>query len=304
MAGKKSAKDIVLDRLLETMEKENLLPWKMSWFCRTIPYNAATKRRYRGTNVIVLWALGMRFKDKGFMTYRQAESLGAKVRAGEHGFPVLYASPFTVTMTDENGRPILDKDGGVQTRDVWMNRYFTVFSVEQIDGLNLETGDDIEASHELANSIIKASGARIEFGGDPAYHYTFDYISVPEPRDFNTEADYYAAVFHELIHWTGHPTRLNRGLGSEFGSERYSKEELIAEIGAAFLMAECGLVGTEESNAAYIKGWLEKIRGDKSIIVTAASAAQAAVDYLLSFRDDEWSICSQSEYINTGATNI
>ncbi len=287
--GKRNAREVVVDRLLETMEKENLLPWKMSWFSRDLPYNATTMRRYRGTNVIVLWALGMKFKDKGFMTYKQAEALGAKVRTGEHGFPVLYATSYAVPLADEFGVPLKTKDGELRTKDIWMNRYFTVFNVEQIEGL--PEREQIEAMHRQANDIIAASGAKIEFGEDPAYHPTWDYISIPRAGDFATEADYYAACFHELIHWTGAESRLKRGLGGSFGSEKYSKEELIAEIGAAFLMAECGLAGTEESNAAYVKGWLERLHGDKSLIITAATAAQKAVDYLLSL--SETSTCAQ-----------
>lgn len=277
---KKSARDIVVDRILEAIESNQTLPWEKSWFCRQLPYNFTTRKPYRGINIIVLWALSCANGcqgDQGFLTYRQASQIGATVRKGEKGYPVLFAQNKLVNAVDTSGIPII-KNGELELRNQWITRYYTVFNVNQVDGLPEHQGP--EATCLKANEIIESLDFKL-IPGEPAYRPLTDQVLCPDVSDFDTSDDYYASLFHELVHWTGAKHRLNRGLTASFGSEKYSREELVAEIGASFLMAECGLTGTHESNAAYVKHWLKFLQNDRQAIITAAAQAQKAVDYIL-----------------------
>lgn len=280
MTAKKTARDIVVDRILEAIESTQTLPWKQTWLCRKLPYNFSTKKPYRGINVLVLWAMTIangHDSDRGFLTYRQASQLGAKVRKDEKGYPVLFAQNQKVEVVDSLGHPVI-KNGEVVTKWQWITKYYTVFNVSQIDGLPEHSGP--EATCLKANEIIESLDFKLDVG-NPAYLPGQDKILCPPPSDFDTQDDYYASLFHELVHWTGAKHRLDRDMKGWFGSEKYSREELVAEIGASFLMAECGLVGAEESNASYVKHWLTFLKNDRQAIITAAAQAQKAVDYIL-----------------------
>lgn len=290
-AQKKNAKDIVIDRILEQIENENILPWQKSWkdiTNRLVPYNFATGKNYRGANILVLWLLGNRFKVPAYMTYKQAQELGGQVRKGESGFPVLFAQPQVVPLLDKAGKQVMNADGTPATNVYWVNRYYTVFNIEQIDGLDIEEEKTPVTSqaerNEKAEQIIRNTGAVIEYG-EPAYYPGKDVITCPNIEDFTTEGNYYASLFHELVHWTGAEHRLNRDIKNSFGNDQYSKEELVAEIGASFLMAHLGIwKETEENNIAYVKGWLSRLKDDKSLILKSATLAQNAVDYILNIK--------------------
>ena len=256
-------------------------PWVCPWQrepLEMIPRNAATARPYRGINVLLL---SMRMAATGYsrnrwLTFNQARAMGAKVRAGEHGTTVVFFKLHEVNTEREAAQ---DKP-----RVVPLLKSFVVFNADQIDGLALEP---VAPPPELwdpclaADWLIAASGAEIRHGGTRAFYLpTDDYIQLPANNAFLTAEDYYATALHELAHWTGHPSRCDRPLGRRHGLDAYAFEELVAELGAAFLTNHCGLPG-ELQHASYIASWLAALRNDKRLIFSASSQAQRAADYLL-----------------------
>lgn len=250
-------------------------PWAKPWTgsADPIPHNAATGRRYRGINHLLLgmrcYALG--YRTNGWLTYRQARHLGGHVRRGEHGTTVVYYQPVEQTDEEERKRAVI--------------RAFTVFNLDQTAGLEaLAPEDSAEIPwepHAQAERVITQSGADIRHqGGKAFYAPSRDCIVMPTKSAFETADGYYATVLHELSHWTGHPGRLDRSLTGRFGSEAYAVEELIAELSAAFLCAHCRIPGRLQ-HSSYIASWLKVLGNDHRAIFTAASHAQKSADYLL-----------------------
>lgn len=237
---------------------------------------------YRGVNVLLLWCDAM---EKGFnapfwMTFKQAQELGATVRKGEHGSLVVYADRFTKTETDDNGATV--------DREIPFMKGYTVFNVEQIDGLPAHYTAKSEAPREpvarieQAERFFAATGATIRHGGNRAFYAPSpDWVQMPPRESFRDAESYCATLAHELTHWTAHPSRLARNLGHRFGSDAYAAEELIAELGAAFLCADLGITPeVREDHAAYLAHWLKILKADSRAIFTAAAQAQRAADYL------------------------
>jgi antirestriction protein ArdC len=231
----------------------------------------------------MLWAASM---EKGYncplwLTYKQAAELGGQVRKGEKGSLVVYANTFTKTGTD-------DKGAEIETEIPFMKGY-TVFNAEQIDGLPAH----FSATVPPLNSDIKpldtverffaSTKASIQHGGSSAFYSpSRDIVQMPELQTFRDRESYYAVLAHETTHWTRHESRLNRDIGRKrFGDAGYAMEELVAEIGAAFLCADLGITPeTRDDHAAYIASWLKVLKDDKRAIFTAASHAQKAADFL------------------------
>jgi antirestriction protein ArdC len=237
-------------------------------------------------NVLLLWGDAM---EKGFnapfwMTYKQAMSLGAQVRKGEQGSLVVYADRITKTETDDQGKE--------SEREFAFMKGYTVFNVEQIDGLpeqyraQSETPPPPVERIEHAEQFFTATHASIRHGGNRAFYApSLDVVQMPPRESFRDAASYCATLCHELTHWTAHPTRLARELGKRFGDHAYAAEELIAEMGAAFLCADLGITPEiHEDHAAYLAHWLQVLKTDNRAIFTAASQAQRAADYLQSLR--------------------
>lgn len=260
-------------------------PWNAEhaagWITRPLRHNG---QPYSGINVLSLWASAM---EQGFaapiwMTYRQATELGAHVRRGEKGSPVVYASSISRTETEP--------ESGVEVaRDINYLKGYTVFNVEQIDGLPAQYTApatprlDVLERIARAESFFAATGATLSHGGNRAYYRpSSDSIMLPAFEAFRDAESYYATLAHETTHWTSHPSRLARDFGSKrFGSEGYALEELVAELGAAFLCADLDLaLEPREDHAAYIANWLEVLKNDHRAIFTAASHAQRAADYV------------------------
>ena len=244
---------------------------------------------YRGVNVLLLWCEAV---DKGFnapiwMTFRQAQELGANVRKGEHGSLVVYADRFTKTETDDNGAAI--------EREIPFMKGYTVFNVDQIDGLPARytaNGDEPRepmARIEHADEFFAATGATVRHGGNRAFYAPSpDLVQMPPRESFRDAESYCATVAHELTHWTGHPSRLARDLTNRFGSNAYAAEELIAEMGSAFLCADLGITPeVRKDHAAYLASWLQVLKTDSRAIFTAAAQAQRGVDYLYSLQGQE-----------------
>lgn len=260
---------------LETGVKPWACPWQRTPGMSGLPSNYATGMGYSGMNIMLLWcsASEQAFNDSRWMTYKQAKAEGGQVRKGEHGTTAIF---YTMLERENN-------EG--ETEYIPMLKTFTVFNVEQIDGLTLsdEAVFPAETFEPLpqAEALFRNSGATIIAKGQNAFFApSTDEIHLPERRLFSDAANFYATGMHELVHWSGAKSRLNREMKGKFGSEDYAFEELIAELGSAFLMADLGIVG-EVQHESYIASWLKALRNDKRYIFKAASAASKAHRYLM-----------------------
>ncbi len=237
---------------------------------------------YRGVNVLLLWIEAMRrgFSSPKWMTYNQAQLLGGQVRKGERGSMVVFTKPLEVTQTDEAGAEV--------EKNMRLLRRYTVFNVEQIDGLPAECCPQPEPPRSLderieaADSFVNATGAVVHHGGNRAFYAPArDVVQMPPFEHFIGKEAYYGTLLHELTHWSGHSTRLNREFGKMFGDPVYANEELVAELGAAFLCASLGITPEiRQDHAAYIGDWLAILKEDNRAIFRAAAHAQRAADFL------------------------
>jgi antirestriction protein ArdC len=268
--------------------EQGMRPWIQPWdsshaageVSRPLRFNGVP---YRGINVVLLWVAAMRLRCccPLWMTYKQAVELGGQVRRGEKGSLVVYSDTITRQQTDENGEE--------QMQEVPFLKSYTVFNCEQIDGLparyyaqSEETTYPVERI-ERAEQFFANTEADIRNGGGLAYYSpSADYIQMPLFESFHSAEAYYATLAHEATHMTRHESRLAREFGRQrWGDEGYAMEELVAELGAAFLCADLGLTPeTREDHAAYIGSWLKVLKGDKRAIFSAASHAQRATDFL------------------------
>ncbi|GAK34615.1 antirestriction protein [Iodidimonas nitroreducens] len=245
---------------------------------------------YSGINVLMLWGAAIEggFLSPYWMTYKQAKEMGAHVKKGERGNLVVYANTVTKTEETENGEE--------EERTIPFMKGYTVFNVEQIEGLperfyvKPEPLIDPAQRIERADAFFAATGADIRHGGNSA-HYSggSDHVQMPYFETFRSAEAYYATLAHELTHWTKHPKRLDREFGRKrWGDEGYAREELVAELGAAFLCADLELAPEPRADhAAYIQSWLKVLKEDKRAIFSAAAHAQRAADYLHSLQSEE-----------------
>jgi antirestriction protein ArdC len=247
------------------------------------PVNAISKRSYQGINVPLLWSA--RRNSHHWATYKQWQSIGAQVRKGERASLIVFWKRVeTVSGETEN-----DSEGDHEFRPHWIARAYSVFNAEQVDGFGeaptppAPTFDPVTQAEEF----VAKSGAVIRHGGDKAFYSSLDFIQMPHRGQFvgsatSTSAEaYYGTMLHELTHWSGHSSRCNRQLGNRFGSEAYAAEELIAELGAAFLCADLLLHHEPRADhACYIANWLSVLKNDKRAVFTAASKAEQAVRFL------------------------
>lgn len=282
--------ETVTNAIIEQLET-GTRPWAQSW-------KGLTQRRplrhngvpYRGINTMLLWiaqsAAG--YGNSTWMTYRQATELGGQVRKGEKSTHIVYAN--AVERTDTN-------DAGEETKSriPFMKAYY-VFNVEQIDGLPeqfyfkpdfAETLEEELVRLDHVDAFFKATGATIKEGGNRAfYRPSDDTVTMPHFAAFVSAEAYAAVLAHEIVHWTGASSRLDRIKTTAFGTEEYAKEELIAELGAAFIGADLGLqIDPREDHASYIASWLKALKNDKRAIFQAAAAAERAADFLHSFQE-------------------
>ena len=277
----KDIKQQVTDRIIAIMER-GTEAWQKTWKAAAgagFPSNASSGKAYQGINIVILWAAA---QDAGYasskwLTYKQAAALGATVRKGERGTGIVFYSPLQI-----------EDEATGEEKEICMLKSFVVFNIAQIDGLPVETLEtdmtpEPFSPHELAERVIGGSGASIEFGGNqPCYVPSLDVVRMPHPESFKTAENYYTTMAHELSHWTGHSSRLDRNLKGKCGTADYAREELCAELTAAFLSAHFGMIdGSIEQHASYLDSWLKVLKEDKCAIFQAASAAQKAYDYLL-----------------------
>lgn len=278
----------VTSRVIAELE-QGRLPWVQPWdgaACGcTMPRNAGTGRRYSGINVLILWAavIGGGYASQRWLTFRQAAAAGGNVRKGERGTTVCYADRFT-----PKGEQAQARDEDREARQVAFLKRFTVFNVDQCEGLpEALTGvPEVPAEIDIlpqVQALIDASGADFRIGGGEAWYSPgADFVAVPPHGAFREPINWYRTALHELGHWTGHRSRLDRDQRGRFGSADYAREELVAEMASAFACASLAIRPTVR-HADYIGSWLAVLREDEKAIFRAASAASKAADYLLAF---------------------
>ena len=293
-------------RLIEKL-KEGVIPWQKTWDSTglyPIPYNPITKKMYRGGNLLQLFMQD--YDDTRWLTYKQAQSIGAQVRKGERSTAIIYWKFDEMqTKLDDKGNPILDDNGHEVKERVELERprpfISHVFNAEQIDGMPpLSSTEKLHEWEPLekAEEILTASGAKIEHKqqGRAYYSLSEDKIVLPVKTQFHSPEGYYATALHELSHWTGHETRLNRDMGHPFGSVDYAKEELRAELASAVICTEIGVPNLKLDNtAAYLKSWIEALQNDPKEILRAASSAEKIREYVMNFTQTQKLDVAQTE---------
>lgn len=283
--------DEVTGRIIAELE-DGRFPWVQPWRSSGaaglgLPQNALTSRSYSGVNILILWStvIDQGWPTQGWLTFRQALTAGGHVRKGERGTSIVYADRFTPEAEKDRAR-----ETGEDARAIPFLKRFTVFNVAQCEGLPLDLVGNSVAPLEprrdcdilpLAEAVIAASGVAFRNGGDEAFYVPArDYVQLPPQPAFFEPVDYYHTALHELTHATGHESRLARKILNSFGTKDYAREELVAELGSAFLCAALGIEPTVR-HSDYLASWLQVLREDNRAIFRAASAASKAADWLL-----------------------
>ena len=254
-------------------------PWSKPW--TSVGGNRHLRSNgegYKGINTLILALSG---RPGGYwFTYKQAEALGAQVRKGEKSTAVCFFKPLKVE----------DKQDASKTKTIPLLRSYNVFHQDQIDGLPAKYFQAAAIPSSVVrdagvDAAIAATGAQINHGGNSAHYVpSQDYIQLPNIDTFATVEGYYGTALHELTHWTGHESRLDRSLKTTFGTKDYAREELVAELGAAFLCAELGVESNPRADhASYLQSWIDVLREDSKAIFAASAAAQKATDFVLAF---------------------
>lgn len=291
--------ETVTARVVEALER-GIVPWEKPWTGGEAgaPRNLVSKKPYRGMNVFVLGITSIvrGYSSPYWLTFNQAKDKGGGVRRGEKGTMVMYYNfkDVTVPDVDERGERRVDGEGRAlyRTERKPIAASYYVFNLEQCEGVKtaeaavVKTASDVSPI-DAAESVIAGMIDRPTIVHDSAeawYRHSTDTVNVPRMELFKTAGDYYSTMFHELTHATGHEKRLDRQGVTEndgFGGRKYSYEELVAEMGAAFLCATVGIENTIDNSAAYIQNWITRLKGDKRLAVMAAGAAQKAADHIL-----------------------
>lgn len=290
-----TAKEIA-DIFIKALEEETL-PWHSGFdkFRYIKPFNPANGTVYQGMNSFnfALKSYIRGYRDPSFMTMSQANELGGKVKKGEHCIWGFNFKPTLVLVKDEEGNPVLDDKGQKQYKEMIFPKPFMVFNVEQFEGLNLPKIPEIEQPDhkwtpvERAENLLKASKANISNELTclvPHYSPLADKITIPLPNQYHDAENYYSTALHELSHWTGHSSRLNRDFAKDKHTQKYAREELRAEIGSAMVNMMLGIAPKiSENNKAYIKGWIAHLKEEPKEILRACGDAEKISDYIMNF---------------------
>ena len=275
--------EMITQKMIERISATGTLPWRKPWVSQDArPQNLVSRKPYRGVNAFLLHMMG--YAQPYFLTMKQANQLGAKIRKGEKSIPVVF---WKFVEPDEN------KDDPEQ-RGYAMLRYYHVFNVAQCEGLPEGKVPKLDKPNREVCPIAAAERLIEDMPNKPEIDYNHSYaayspladaVHMPSPDMFLGDEGFYSTLFHELVHSTGHKSRLARkGVVdlNRFGSHEYSKEELVAEMGATFLCGHCGILPQVEDNSvAYLNGWLERLKADPSMLVSAGQQAQKAYDYIV-----------------------
>jgi len=274
-----SVYEIITEKIIKQLES-GVAPWRKPWTCQT-PANLVTQKEYRGLNVFTLTSQG--FPSRFWLTFNQATKLGGRIRKGEKSSPVIFWNV-------GEGAETTSQDGTKETSRRFLLRYYSVFNFSQTEGIDIpasllqetRTDNPIETCEEIVANMPNPPA--FEQSDKAWYSSSSDVVGMPARGLFYSSEEYYATKFHELAHSTGHEKRLHRENFDNpvsFGSESYSKEELIAEMSAAML---CGIAGIEqktlENSATYLKTWIARLKSDSRLIVSAALQAQKAADFI------------------------
>ncbi len=271
--------DIITSQIIAQLEK-GIIPWKKSWSTGGLPKNGISGKDYNAINPFLLLVKG--YNNPNWFTFKQIQEAGGNVRKGEKATMVIFWKKFTPTQTCNDDEEVTEH---------LVLRYYNVFNCEQTEGLNSDkyalkthTNNPIKAADKIVTGYKIHGGPKIEYHEQRAYYRpSQDIINMPKFNTFVDAISFYQTLFHEMIHSTGHESRLNRlSKDAHFGSQDYSKEELIAEMGASFLSGHAGIFNNEqlEQAGAYIQGWLKALKNDKMMVIKAAAQAQKAADYI------------------------
>jgi len=278
--------EIITEKILERLEQGEV-PWHKPWCGGGYPKNLVSKKEYRGINVFMLAT--QKYTSPYWVSYKQAQELGGNVKKGEHSTMVVFWKQLNIKEKGENE----EGEEEITPKTIPFLRYYRVFNIEQCEGLDpkklpeIETNPNFQPIPACEQTVVGMQNKPVIHHEElrAYYHPVLDYVNMPKKENFKKEEFYYSTLFHELGHSTGHESRLARKTITEnahFGNETYSKEELVAEMTAAFL---CGHHKIEqetlENSAAYIKSWLRKLKDDAKMVVLAAAQAQKAADYIL-----------------------
>lgn len=255
-------------------------PWVRPWSVlgtSDMPANYATRKAYHGSNVLSLWMMqaAVGYTSNEWMTFKQGAELGATVRKGEQGAPIIFAGPRMVTAKDDDGNDKRVSAG-------FTLRGFTVFNLDQFDGIDRKAPPEPSPFDSIADAdeFVVKIGAQVTYQGDSAFYSpATDTITVPVAQQFVDPSSFYATLLHEHAHWSGAEHRLARKFGKRFGDQAYAFEELVAELTAAFLTADLGIPGKLQ-HPEYLANWSKVLSDDKNALWTAASSATKAAEYL------------------------
>ena len=267
--------DTVTNRIIENLEK-GCIPWIKPWDTEnTLDKNIKTGNEYNGINRIILGMSG--YQSNIWASFKQWKDLGANVKLHEKGTAIVFYKPVSGVKVTSEGETII-------YNSVFTTSY--IFNAEQVEGIEIKPRD-IEDKPFLNNldidTMVMNTGANIRHSGNSAYYKpSEDYINMPVKSDFHDEAGYYATLLHELTHWSGHKHRLDRTKGKRFGDTQYAFEELIAELGSAFLCEKFAVKG-DIRHEGYIASWLKALKNDNKMIFKASAYAQKSTDYIVGF---------------------
>jgi len=283
----------ITDKIIAELE-QGIVPWLQPWtsgkqLCPLgLPVNGLSCRSYSGINILLLWSAleSHGFASPYWVTFKQCIAMGGSVRKGEKGTHVYFADKFV----PQKEKARVAETGDEPNAIAFLKRY-TVFNAEQCDGLpeGLIAASVAKSERQIvpeAEALIAATGADFRIGGDQAFYVpSEDFIRIPNQTAYTDQINYYRTAFHELGHWTGHKSRLDRNLTTKFGTVDYAREELVAEMATAFVCASLGIVPTVR-HADYIGNWLQVLKEDAKAIVRAASLASKASDFIFSFKSE------------------
>ena len=285
---------IITERIIAELEQGNI-PWQKPWSSTQGAISHTTGRQYSLLNQMLL---GCRSGE--FITFKEAQREGGYIRKGEKASMIVFWKFLESAKHNEDGSVVIGADGKPEMESMPFLRYYNVFHIDQCEGIKPRFPDDAlpgeqlspdEAAERIIEEYLHHSGVQlhIQHSDRAFYRPSTDSITVPELKQYASPAEYYSTLFHELTHSTGHVSRLNRlEKDAAFGSESYSREELIAELGAAFLVNHAGLEtnGSFRNSAGYLQSWLRELKDDKRLIVTAAGKADKAVAMILNKSED------------------
>lgn len=270
--------EMVTDRILEKL-KEGKIPWKKCWkSASSYAYNRVSKKPYSLLNQLLL------SKNGEYASFKQWKKLGGHIKKGAKGEIVVFWKWLKKEKEDENGESTLER--------IPVLKYYTVFHISQVEGvdplekedLSVSLFESIECAEEIKEDYLNREHIAFEENKftEASYSPANDKIEVPTGERFQKPEEYYATLFHEMVHSTGHPSRLNRDLSGRFGSKKYAAEELVAEIGSAILLSQTGIEtdATFENSTAYVQSWIAHLKNDSRMIVLASGKAEKAVNFI------------------------